>query len=174
MADGSKTLLGTTEKDLKVHKQLLKEAKLLKEKWTEVIERRVELKEEGSKIDVKLDAISTSFRNKAVTLMQEAVNSNCANDRTNKSGLNSESNAPDEDFKSKILMIIELVEKYIFISNNKRTNNSYRKTVRKLTFDLKNNKYDLRDQLIEHSLEAMSYKSVAKRIKHHLTNTHNT
>ena len=103
LADGSKTLLDTTEKDLKVHKQLVKEAKLLKEKWTEVIERRVELKEEGSKIDVKLDAISTSFRNKAVTLMLEAVNSNCDNDKSNNSGPNSEINAPDEDFRSKLL-----------------------------------------------------------------------
>ena len=41
-----------------VQKQLVKHAKVLKQKWTEVIERRVELKEEGSKLDVKVDAIS--------------------------------------------------------------------------------------------------------------------
>ena len=172
MADGSKSLLGTTSKDHKVHKQLVKEAKLLKQKWTDVIERRVELKEEGSKIDVKLDAISAGFRNKAVSLMLEAVNSKF--DNANKSGVNSENNAPDEDSKSNILMIIELVEKYLFVSNNKRTNNSYRKSVRKLTFDLKNNKHDLREQLIEHRLDELSYKSVARLIKDHLTNTHNT
>ena len=148
-----------------VQKQLVKHAKVLKQKWTEVIERRVELKEEGSKLDVKVDAISASFRNKAVSLMLEAMSSNCDNDDKNKTSTEDKSY---EDTKSKLLVAIEFVEKYIFISNNKRTNNSYRKTVRKLTFDLKSNKRELATQIIEKTSNEISYKSLTKLIKNHL------
>ena len=144
----------------------MKHAKVLKQKWTEVIERRVELKEEGSKLDVKVDAISASFRNKAVSLMLEAMSSNCDNDDKNKTRADDKS---DEDTKSKLLVAIEFVEKYIFISNNKRTNNSYRKTVRKLTFDLKSDKKELATQIIEKTSHEIGYKSIAKLIKNHLT-----
>ena len=51
----------------------MKEAKLLKHNWTGIIEKRVELKEKGSTYEVKLDAISASFRKKAVSLMLEAI-----------------------------------------------------------------------------------------------------
>ena len=144
----------------------MKHAKVLKQKWTEVIERRVELKEEGSKLDVKVDAISASFRNKAVSLMLEAMSSNCDNDDKNKTRTDDKS---DEDTKSKLLVAIEFVEKYIFISNNKRTNNSYRKTVRKLTFNLKSDKEELATQIIEKTSHEIGYKSIAKLIKNHLT-----
>ena len=145
---------------------MVKHAKVLKQKWTEVIERRVELKEEGSKLDVKVDAISASFRNKAVSLMLEAMSSNCDYDNKYKTRTDDKS---DEDTKSKLLVAIEFVEKYIFISNNKRANNSYRKTVRKLTFDLKSNKKELATQIIEKTSHEFSYKSITKLIKNHLT-----
>ena len=167
MADGSKSLIGTSDKDISVQKQLVKEARILKKKWTEVIERRVELKEEGSKLDVKVDAISASFRNKAVSLMLEAVNFNCDNDKSN----TSENEISEEDRKSKLLMVVELVEKCIYITNNKRTNNSYRKTIRKLTFDMKSNKNEITKQINEKTMDDISYKSIAKLIKNHLTFT---
>ena len=72
--------------------------------------------------------------------------------------------------KSNIMIIIELVEKYIFISNNKRTNNCYRKTVRKLTFDLKSNKNNVATQLIDRTSDEINYKLVARIIKNHITN----
>ena len=170
LADGSKLLIGTSPKDLDVQKQLIKEAKRLKLKWTEVIERRVELKEEGSKLEVKLDAISASFRTKASNLMIEAVNSYCDSKVDKKNNIECKSDKLTEDTKTKILMIIELVEKYIFISNNKRTNNFYRKTVRKLTFDLKSNRNCVTKQLIEKKLDETNYKSVAKIIENHIRN----
>ena len=170
MADGSKSLIGTSPKDLDVQKQLIREAKRLKLKWTEVIERRVELKEEGSKLEVKVDAISAGFRSKAKSLMIEAVTSSCDNQGDEKKNVESTNDKLSEDTKSNIMIIIELVEKYIFISNNKRTNNCYRKTVRKLTFDLKSNKNSVTKQLIEKKLNEINYKSVAKVIENHITN----
>ena len=170
LADGSKSSIGTSQKDLDVQKQLIKEAKRLKLKWTEVIERRVELKEEGSKLEVKVDAISAGFRNKAKSLMIEAVTSSCDKERDEKKNVESTNDKLSEDTKSNIMIIIELVEKYIFISNNKRTNNCYRKTVRKLTFDLKSNKNSVTKQLIEKKLDETNYKSVAKVIENHIRN----
>ena len=79
----------------------------------------------------------------------------------------------DGDSKQKTQIVVELVEKYLFFSNSKRTNNTYRKSVRKLTFDLKSNKHNLREVLTQYSLESVCYKSIAKVIKEHLTKTNN-
>ena len=152
-----------------MHKQLIKEAKLLKHNWTGIIEKRVELKEKGSTYEVKLDAISASFRKKAVNLMLEAIQEKPTFQE--KVDLNlviiSKENASSS--QSNILVVIELIEKYLFFSNGKRTSNPYRKSVRKLTFDLKGNKGGLRASLAHLLLDTPCYKSVSKIIKEHLS-----
>jgi hypothetical protein len=170
LADGSKSMNGSSTQDLEVHKQLVKEAKSLKHRWTEVIERRVELQEEGSILDVQVDALTASFRQKAVNLLLEAINrekekSKCSGGITSKE--------QESDSKSETLIVVELIEKYLFFSNNKRTSNTYRKSVRKLTFDLKSNKNNLREILTQISSGSVCYKSIAKVIKEHLTKTSN-
>ena len=159
---------GQTSKDLEVHKQLVKEAKYLKHRWTKVIERRVELQEKGSLIDVRVDALTASFRQKAINLILEAINREKEKPES-LSGRNGKEQ--DGDSKHKTQIVVELVEKYLFFSNNKRTSNTYRKSVRKLTFDLKSNKHNLREVLTQYSLESVCYKSIAKVIKEHLTKT---
>ena len=67
--------------------------------------------------------------------------------------------------QSNILVVIELIEKYLFFSNGKRTSNPYRKSVRKLTFDLKGNKGGLRDSLAHLLLDTPCYKSVSKILR---------
>lgn len=169
MANGSTSMIGTSSKDLEVQKQLLKEAKLLKHKWTEVIERRVELQEKGSTLDVQVDALTASFRKKAVNLLLEASNTEINFTEQEKNiSLSSTSKLPETDSNSQNLIVVELIEKYLFFSNHKRTSNTYRKSVRKLTFDLKSNKHNLRKILIKKSFN--SYKSISKVVKEHLTN----
>ena len=161
---------GSSTKDLEVHKQLVKEAKCLKHKWTKVIERRVELQEKGSIIDVQVDALTASFRQKAINLLLEALNKE-------KENVKGSAGTPCEqqgsDSKSETLNVVELIEKYLFFSNNKRTSNTYRKSVRKLTFDLKSNKHNLREILTQNNLDSVCYKTIAKVIKEHLTKIHN-
>ena len=161
---------GSSTQDLEVHKQLVKEAKSLKNKWTEVIERRVELQEEGSILDVQVDALTASFRQKAVNLLLEAINREKEKVK-NSGGITSKEQ--ESDSKSETLIVVELIEKYLFFSNNKRTSNTYRKSVRKLTFDLKSNKHNLRETLTQNSLDSVCYKSIAKVIKEHLTKISN-
>lgn len=71
--------------------------------------------------------------------------------------------------QSNYLVVIESIEKYLFFSNGKRTSNPYRKSVRKLTFDLKGNKGGLRDSLAQLLLDTPCYKSVSKIIKEHIS-----
>ena len=161
---------GSSTKDLEVHKQLVKEAKCLKHRWTKVIERRVELQEKGSIIDVQVDALTASFRQKAVNLLLEALN---REKEKGKVSAGTASKQQESDSKSKTRIVVELIEKYLFFSNNKRTSNTYRKSVRKLTFDLKSNKHNLREILTQYSLDSACYKSIAKVIKEHLNKTSN-
>ena len=152
-----------------MHKQLIKEAKLLKHNWTGIIEKRVELKEKGSTYEVKLDAISASFRKKAVNLMLEAIQEKPTFQEKVDLNLVIISKEKASSSQSNILVVIELIEKYLFFSNGKRTSNPYRKSVRKLTFDLKGNKGGLRDSLAHLLLDTPCYKSVSKIIKEHLS-----
>ena len=156
-------------KNTDAHKKLVKEANLLKQTWTKIIERRVHLKEKGETIDVKVDALTASFRQKAVNLMLEAIRSESISrkekDPTSVSNINTE----QSDTNTRNLEAVKLVEKYLFISSSKRTNLTYRKSVRKLTFDLKSDKNSLTETLLQKSLCRNNYQSVAELIKNHLS-----
>ena len=147
----------------------MKEAKVLKRNWTEIIEKRVELKEKGTTIDVKVDALTASFRQKAVTLMLDALQIERTPRNLENLDLVGNSKLQEDDSKSHDLIVVELVEKYLFLSNSKRTSNTYRKSVRKITFDLKSNKHQLRERLTNKSSETRSYKFISNLIKDHLT-----
>ena len=157
------------DSDSEEHKQLVKEAKLLKQNWAKIIEKRVELKEKGSIIDVKVDALTAAFRQKAVNLMLGAVKGESSSRQEADTNLGNSSNPQEIDINTNNLLVFESVEKYIFFSNNKRTNQTYRKSVRRITFDLKSNKYSLRERLLKKRSHKTCYQTVAKLIKDYLS-----
>ena len=161
-------MIGSASKDSKVHKQLIKEARLLNQNWTKIIERRVELKEKGT-LDVKVDTKTATLRQKAVNLMLEAVDGGLCSRKEKDTNLVDSSKQLESDINTDNLLVFELVEKYLFFSNNKRTTQTYRRSVRRLTFDLKSNKNSLREILLQKGTHKTCYQTVSKLIKDYLT-----
>ena len=141
----------------------------MKDRWTKIINKRVELKERGLSIDVQVDAKTAAIRQKAVELMLRAVEAGARPEKEKDTKLEDKDQALINSEKTYKLLVLELVEKYIFFHNNKRTNQNYRKSARKLTFDLKGNKHRLREKLMQKDSDDICYKKISNIIEAHLS-----
>ena len=103
--------------------------------------------------------------------MLRAVEAEARPEIGNDTELEDKDQALTNNEKTYKLLVLELVEKYIFFHNNKCTNQNYRKTARKLTFSLKSNKHRLREKLMQKDSDDICYSKVGNIIEGHLNRT---
>jgi hypothetical protein len=117
-------------------KKLVKTAEKLYQVWKHAIQNRVEVEHNAKNIEVDYDAPTKKIRENAVSLILQAANAEGAKHHVGTNYCNA--NAKD---------VVHNVEKYIFEMHNRLTNTSYRRSIRKIVFDIRYNKGDIKSKL---------------------------
>jgi len=127
---------GSNPKMNEQEKKLVKTAAKLYQVWKHAIQNRVEVEHNAKNIEVDYDAPTRKIRENAVSLILQAANAEGAKHHVGNTYCNT--NAKD---------VVHNVEKYIFEMHNRLTNTSYRRSIRKIVFDIRYNKGDIKSKL---------------------------